>query len=288
MAARLDWNDIRARAAKFADDWKDAHYEKGETQTFYNEFFELFGVTRRRVASFEFGVDLPEGRRGFLDLFWKSKLLIEQKSRGRDLAPARTQALSYFPGLKEHELPRYILLSDFQSFELYDLDVNPDAPLKFKLADLAKHVESFGFIIGVERRPFRDQAPANIDASELMATLHDALKASGYKGHQLERFLVRLLFCLFADSTGIFTSGAFWDFVENTREDGTDLGPALAQLFEVLNTHENDRQAAISEELSNFPYVNGDLFAEATRLCTDRLARTADDPQQPDTNHRRC
>src|SRR6185369_11409411 len=125
---------------------------------------------------------------------------------------------------------------------------------------LAKHVEHFGFIVGVERRPFRDQAPANIDASELMASLHDTLKASGYRGHPLERFLVRLLFCLFADSTGIVSSGTFWDFVENTREDGADLGPALAQLFEILNTPDSDRQEATSEELKNFPYVNGDLF----------------------------
>jgi hypothetical protein len=108
MALRLDWNDIRARAAKFAEEWKDAHYERGETQTFYNEFFELFGVTRRRLASFEYGVKLPENKRGFLDLFWKGKLLVEQKSKGRDLKPARKQALDYFPGLKEDDLPRYI------------------------------------------------------------------------------------------------------------------------------------------------------------------------------------
>jgi hypothetical protein len=120
---RLDWNDIKARAGKFAVDWKDARYERGETQTFYNEFFELFGVTWRRVASFEHGVDLPAKRRGYLDLFWKGKLLIEQKSAGRNLTPARKQALDYFPSLKEHELPRYILLSDFQNFELYDLDI---------------------------------------------------------------------------------------------------------------------------------------------------------------------
>jgi hypothetical protein len=126
---RLDWNDIKARAAKFAADWKDAYYERGETQTFYNEFFELFGVTRRRVASFEHGVDLPEKKRGYLDLFWKGKLLVEQKSAGRKLTPARKQALDYFPGLKEHELPRYILLSDFQNFELYDLDIAPNRPL---------------------------------------------------------------------------------------------------------------------------------------------------------------
>jgi hypothetical protein len=102
---RLDWNDIKARAAKFAGEWKDAHYERGDTQTFYNDFFELFGVTRRRVASFEHGVNLPDKKRGYLDLFWKGKLLVEQKSAGRSLTPARRQALDYFPGLKEHELP---------------------------------------------------------------------------------------------------------------------------------------------------------------------------------------
>src|SRR6185503_17605146 len=187
---RLDWNDIRARAAKFAEEWKDAHYEKGEAQTFYNEFFELFGVTRRRVASFEHGVDLPENKRGYLDLFWKGKLLIEHKSRGRDLQPARRQALDYFPGLKESELPRYILLSDFQTFELYDLDIDPDNPLTFRLSELSDHVQAFGFIVGQERRIFRDQDPANIQASEIMGALHDALEASGYTGHDLERFLV--------------------------------------------------------------------------------------------------
>ncbi len=189
---RLDWNDIRARAAKFAEDWKHAHYERGESQTFYNEFFELFGVTRRRVASFEHGVDLPEKKRGYLDLFWKGKLLIEQKSAGRDLKPARKQALDYFPGLKEHELPRYILLSDFQTFELYDLDIDPDKPVRFRLSELAEHIQNFGFIVGQERRIFRDQDPANILASEMMGALHDALEESGYRGHALERFLVRL------------------------------------------------------------------------------------------------
>jgi hypothetical protein len=86
---RLDWNDVKARAAKFADDWKNASYERGETQTFYNEFFEVFGMTRRRVASFEHGVKLADNKRGCLDLFWKGKLLVEQKSAGRALAPAR-------------------------------------------------------------------------------------------------------------------------------------------------------------------------------------------------------
>lgn len=246
----------------FAEEWKDAHYEKGETQSFYNELFEVFGVKRRRVASFEEPVKLLGARRGFIDLFWKGVLLVEQKSAGRSLVPARSQALDYFPGLKDVELPRYILLSDFQTFELYDLDEGTE--IKLALSDLPHYVEAFGFIIGVQKRSFRDQDPVNIAASELMGRLHDALKASGYVGHDLERLLVRLLFCLFADDTGIFEPRGIFDSLvrERTNEDGSDTGQWLSNLFDVLNTPEDRRQQALDEDLKQFAYVNGDLFAE--------------------------
>lgn len=259
---RRSWNEIRRSATRFAHDWKDAHYEKGQTQTFYNEFFEIFGIKRRRVATFEEPVRLLGTKRGFIDLFWKGVVLVEQKSAGRDLSKARTQAFDYFPGIKEHELPRYILLSDFQTFELCDLEENTE--VRFALKDLPRHVEAFSFILGVQKHKFRDQDPVNIAASEIMARLHDALEESRYAGPDLERFLVRLLFCLFADDTGIFEPrDAFLDFIkERTREDGSDLGPWLAQLFEVLNTPVEARQNSLDEDLTRFPYVNGGLFSE--------------------------
>jgi hypothetical protein len=258
----LSWNEIRARAARFADEWKDAHYERGESQTFYNEFFEVFGITRRRVASFEEPVKKLGDERGFIDLFWKGVLLVEQKSAGRDLVRAKQQALEYFPGLKEHELPRYLLISDFQTFELHDLDEN--TRVRFLLRQLPEHVEDFAFILGVQKRAFRDQDPVNIEASELMGTLHDALKESGYEGHDLERFLVRLVFCLFADDTGIFEPrDIFSDLVKDrTSPDGSDTGQWVSQLFEVLNTPVSQRQRRLDDDLSQFPYVNGDLFQE--------------------------
>ncbi len=135
---RLSWNEIRARAARFADEWKNAHYERGESQTFYNEFFEVFGVTRRRVASFEEPVKKLGDERGFIDLFWKGVLLVEQKSAGRDLIRAKQQALDYFPGLKEYELPRYVLVSDFQTFELYDLEDNTTSQIHAPPASRAR------------------------------------------------------------------------------------------------------------------------------------------------------
>ena len=258
---RLSWNEIRTRAAQFAHEWRDAAYEKGETQSFYNDFFGIFGVRRRSVARYEEHVRKLDNQSGFIDLFWPGVLLVEQKSAGRDLAKAYGQAGEYFDVLPEKDRPRYILVSDFQNFELHDLDEREETT--FTLADLPAHVEKFGFILGVQRRTFRDQDPVNVKASELMGRLHDALKASGYDGHDLEVFLVRTVFCLFADDTGIFEPrDIFLDLLETrTREDGSDLGGWLARLFQVLNTPVDRRQAKLDEDLARFPYVNGNLFA---------------------------
>lgn len=262
---RLSFNEIRTRAANFARNYADATYEKGETQTFYNDFFAIFGVERRSVARYEEHVRKLNNKSGFIDLFWPRVLLVEQKSAGRDLTKAATQAGEYFDALKETERPRFQLLCDFQTFELLDRDTREETT--FALADLPDHIEKFGFIMGMEKRSFKDQDPVNIEASELVGRLHDALEANGYKGHQLEVFLTRLVFCLFADDTGIFEPrDIFLDYLETrTREDGSDTGPMIAQLFEVLDTPEDERQANLDEDLARFPYVNGDLFKDPIR-----------------------
>ena len=259
---RLSWNEIRARAARFADEWRDAAYEKSETQSFYNAFFEVFDVRRRSVARYEEHVRKLDNRSGFIDLFWPGKLIVEQKSAGR----AYGQAGEYFDALPERERPRYILVSDFQTFELHDLDEQDE--VAFPLSDLPRHVDKFGFILGVERRTFRDQDPANIEAAELVGRLHEALEAAGYRGHNLERFLVRIVFCLFADDTGIFEPrDIFLDLIETrTREDGSDTGSRLAELFQVLDTPEAARQTTLDEDLARCPYVDGDLFNGALRI----------------------
>ena len=266
LCMRLSWNEIRARAAAFAEEWQDAAYEKGETQSFYNDFFNIFGVKRRTVARYEEHVKRLDNSSGYIDLFWPGVLLVEQKSAGRDLTKAYGQAGDYFDALSEQERPRYILVSDFQTLELRDLDERERT--FFALADLPQHVEKFGFILGVQKRTFKDQDPVNIQASELMGHLHDALEQSGYTGHDLELFLVRTVFCLFADDTGIFEPrDIFLDLLENrTREDGSDLGLWLSRLFQVLDTPEDKRQKALDEDLARFPYVNGDLFRGPLRI----------------------
>ena len=263
---RLSWNEVRTRAAAFANEWRDASYEKGETQSFYNEFFEVFGVRRRTVASYEAHVTKLDNRSGFIDLFWPGVLVVEQKSAGRDLGKAYGQAIDYLLALPVRDHPRYILVSDFQTFELHDLDER--AVVVFPLADLHAHVESFGFILGVQRRIFRDQDPANIEAAELVGRLHDALADAGHGGPDLERFLVRVVFCMFADDTGVFEPrDIFLEFIETrTSEDGSDTGSRLAELFQVLDTAEHDRPTTLDEDLTRFPYVNGDLFSGHLRM----------------------
>ena len=233
-------------------------------------------MRRRTVVRYEEHVRKLDNQSGFIDLFWPGVLLVEQKSAGRDLTRAYGQAGEYFDALPERNRPRYILVSDFQSFELHDLDEGEQA--SFAVAELPDHIEKFGFILGVQRRTFRDQDPVNVEASASMGRLHDALEASGYGGHDLEVFLVRVVFCLFADDTGIFEPrDIFLDLLETrTREDGSDLGPCLARLFQGLNTPVDRRQAKLDEDLARFPYVNGDLFAARLTIPDfDASMRTA-------------
>ena len=257
----LSWNEIKQRAIAFSKEWESETSEKSESQSFWNDFFNVFGISRRRVGSFELPIKKADNKQGFIDLLWKGTILVEHKSRGKDLDKATQQAKDYFPNLKEHELPKYILVSDFQKFRLYDLDANASA--EFELKNFVDHVHLFGFMAGYEKRVYKDEDPVNIKAAELMGELHDRLKEIGYSGHDLEVYLVRLLFCLFADDTSIFDKGIFWEYVDrHTKEDGSDLAMHIASIFHVLNTPKERRLKNLDESLMQFPYVNGKLFEE--------------------------
>jgi len=254
----LSLNEIRARAARFAEEWKDAHYEKGETQSFYDEFWEVFGKKRRKVAKYETLVRKND-KNGFIDVFWPKWLLIEQKSEGHDLKKAREQADEYFVDLEEDLQPRFIMASDFQNFHLSDLD--EDVDYSFKLSELPDKIEYFDFMRGKVQDTVKTEDPVNIKAAEMMGKIYDNLKKSGYSKHDMEYLLTRLTYCLFADDTGIFESHILQNFLQNrTSEDGSDLGNKIIQLFEVLNIEEKSRQVYLDEELNKFPFINGTLF----------------------------
>ena len=270
----LSWNEIKSRALTFSRTWADAAHEDSQGKPFWIDFFEIFGITNKRVATFEHAVKKLKGLDGdsakvdgFVDLFWPGMLLVEQKSRGKDLNKALAQALEYFPGIVERDLPQIVIVCDFARFRVHKLATGETT--EFQLKDLHKHIKLFGFVAGYRVQVIKPQDPVNIKAAERMGRLHDALKASNYTGHPLEVLLVRILFCLFADDTGIFQPAqAFRTFVEErTTPDGSDVGSQLARLFQTLNTDEVKRSKALDEQLAAFPYVNGKLFEEALPIA---------------------
>ena len=279
----LSWSEIRDRAVAFSREYREAQSEKSLSQQFWRDFFNVFGVDAKRVASYEQQVKLAkaEGKfsNGWIDVFWRGKLLIEMKSAGQNLGRAFGQALQYFDNLPERDLPRFILVCDFQQFRLFDLETSTEH--RFKLADLSKHIKLFGFIPGYQVQTIAPQDPVNVKAVRRLRDLHDALKKNGYgydgtpehAGHDLRVFLVRILFCLFADDTGIFQpAGRFKELLDQLT-DPAEVGRQLTELFEILNTPEGIRQKAHAENYAGFRYINGKLFAE--RIATPALDEAA-------------
>ncbi|TSA23437.1 class I SAM-dependent DNA methyltransferase [bacterium] len=257
----LSWNEIKDRALQFTKEWAEEERESAESKSFWDAFFNVLGITRRRVASYEEYVKMLGKEYGFIDLFWKGTLLVEHKSKGKKLDSAYIQAMDYFIGLKEHELPKYVMVSDFENFRLYDLDEGTQED--FNIKDFYKKVKLFGFIAGYQKRSFKEEDPVNVKAAELLGKLHDKLEEDGYGGHELEVFLVRILFCLFADDTSIFEKDTFKEYIEQrTSEDGSDLGDKLSHFFQVLNKPKEKRSNKLDEHLAEFPYINGKLFEE--------------------------
>jgi hypothetical protein len=144
----LSWNEIKTRASTFSKHWQDAANEDSQAKPFLIDFFEVFGITDKRVATFEHAVKKHGGRDGYVDLFWPGILLVEMKSKGKDLSRALDQAIDYFAGIKERDLPQYVLVCDFQRFQLHDL--SNQSIIEFPLKELYQNVKAFGFIAGYQ------------------------------------------------------------------------------------------------------------------------------------------
>ncbi|MDR2710532.1 MAG: N-6 DNA methylase [Burkholderiales bacterium] len=258
---QLSWEMIQDKALHFSKRWKDGRDEKSEAQSFVRDFLAVFGVEdAAAVGRFEERAQRKSGR-GFMDYFWSRQLGIEMKSRGKDLEEALNQLMDYVVHLPADDMPELLMVSDFETILLYRR-VSGDKRL-FKSKDLHRHVRRFAALAGFEStRDIEQQQEVNVAAALKMAKLHDALKSHGYEGHDLEVYLVRLLFCLFAEDTGIFPQQAFLNYAENSKSDGSDLSERLARLFETLNLPDNARakKTLLSADLKQFRYINGGLF----------------------------
>jgi hypothetical protein len=275
----LSWKEIRHRAITFAKEWTDARWGHAEKQTFWSEFFNVFGVPRQAVDRVEEPVKNLKGVFDFIDLFWPGVVIVEHQSLGGELGKSGSQAYRYVQELtregRTKEIPRYVIVSDFSRIALHDLEPEDQRflspfegrrvdSIEFALIDFYNYIHAFAFIPRYKQHKREEQDLIHIRAVEIMARLYDSLEAGGYAGDKLERLLLRILFCLFAQDTGIFIQHAFCHYVVNrTASDGTDLGVHLARLFDVLNTPPENRQKHLDRTLALFPYINGELFAES-------------------------
>lgn len=264
----LSWNEIKTRAIAFSREWAKETRETAEAKSFWDAFFHVFGINRRAVAVFEDPVRSLQGTYNRIDLFWKGRLLAEHKSAGKNLDKAKGQAFDYIQDLmragRNAEVPQYVVTTDFAHLQLYDLEATTEDKLvaDFPLTEFHRHIKHFAFIAGYKQHTFADEPAVNLKAAELMARLHDTLEDARYPDHQRQLFLVRLLFCLFANDTGIFDSKAFDLLIEESGTDGQALGRQLAEFFDTLNIPRDQRQTTLDDTLAGLPYVNGGLFAD--------------------------
>ena len=229
------------------------------------DFLNIFGIPLIPSEHFEYQVCKNAGEYGYIDCLIKEKIAIEMKSRGENLGKAFEQLKEYVQWLPEDFIPKILMVCDFETIIL-DFDKKR---IEFKTQDLRKRLDLFNCLLGKDTDPhLQEQIKANVKAAEKMAKLHDALRDCGYTGHSLEVYLVRLLFCLFAEDTGIFPKRSFLEYAESSKKDGSDLSSKIAHLFQILNTSNKERvqQINLSAELRGFEYINGGLFSETLLL----------------------
>lgn len=260
---------MRENAEAFILRWRGTIAERAEAQTFTNEFFQIFGLDRKNFAQFEKPIQKrDETGTGFADLFWSGKLIIESKSAHFDNPKhwdkTLIQAEEYIENLLPHQQPQFILLMNFKRIKKYAVEVSKSNKVKIifrtevAIEDLATKLDEFVFLIEFANRLESDEEKVNQEAARRIANVYDAIEHKGYNSNDIAVLLARILFCLFADDTGIFGRKQFENYVRE-KTTGKTLGDHFLKLFETLNTADKNRKAT-NKDLNKFPYVNGDLF----------------------------
>jgi len=266
MATELKTPELsRNAAAAFADKWKSYTDEKQYAESFWREFFmTLCGVEDEQIAGIEYQKRVKStisGNQEYIDVYWKNVALIEHKTAGLNLDKAELQARGYWLSLPPGYRPKTIIVSDFLNFRLIDVALNRTHD--FPLSKLPENIHRFEAIISGNRtRISEEEITVDQVAAKLMANLYLELEDHGFEGHETSIFLIRILFLLFGDDTGMWEKNTFLKLVMGSKEDGTDIGSKFDTLFEILNTPKNERPKALGEEFKPFPYVNGGIFAE--------------------------
>lgn len=255
----------RVAAAKFATKWAGTADEQQNSQAFWQDFFrEVIGIKDLQQSGIEFEKKVVSSKKGTttrIDVYWRDTLLIEQKSAGKDLDGAEMQAREYVVSLLPAQRPPVIIVCDFARLRIVDILLNKSH--EFYLEDLPDNLQYIEAIAKRESGAATEvQVEADQKAAKLMANLYLQLEKYGYSGHEASVFMVRVLFCLFADDTRMWSGRLFQKLIEDTNSEGTDLGPRMANLFALLDTPRNERKGPQDPIMVDFPYVNGGIFAE--------------------------
>jgi hypothetical protein len=274
VTARLSPEGAQSFADRYRTFLTDASREQGRrnerslAQRFWGDFFtEVCGVGDTLLAGieFEYPVRKPSTDTvGWIDALWPGVVLIEHKSAGRDLDAAEEQAREYRGALDPKLRPSVIVVSDFFRFRV--IEAVSGRTVEFTLDELPENLARFEAILtvgGVGAARHEHQADAK--AAELMADLYVSVQSAGYEGHEVSVFLVRCLFLLFGDDTGLWRTagefGLFGSLVADSSPDGAGLGGSIQELFQMLDKHRDNRPSSVGPPISEFPYVNGGLFA---------------------------
>lgn len=280
-------NDAEQRAAakQFAQDWQARGDEKQDNQSFWLALLQkVFGVAEpEKYINFEYPVLVDDGRKEkgttkFIDGYIaKTRVLIEQKGRGIDLTigyrqsdesflTPYQQARRYGGYLPQSEQPRWIIVSNFDEFDIHDMNRPNDSPEIVKLCDLEKEYHRLQFLVDTTSEHIKKEMEISLKAGELVGVLYDALLAQYQNPNapetlkSLNALCVRLVFCLYAEDAGIF--GKHLMFHDYLKSHERDARRALIDLFRVLDQKPENRDPYMDEDLAAFPYVNGGLFSD--------------------------
>ena len=269
----------RTAAKNFADYWKDKGYEKGESQPFWLSLLrEVLGVEKpETIIRFEDKVMLDHT--SFIDgIISSTHVLIEQKSADKNLRKAIKQsdgsyltpfeqAKRYSAELPYSERPRWIVTCNFREFLIYNMENPRGEPDSILLKDLPKECYRLKFLVDTGSESVRKEMEISIKAGELVGVLYDEILKQ-YKDPAAESTLkslnmlcVRLVFCLYAEDSGLFGEHMkFHNYIKGFAV--KDVRRAIIDLFKVLDTKPEERDPYMDETLASFPYVNGGLFAD--------------------------
>lgn len=268
----------RQAVRKFIADWAGHGDEKQDTFHFWTGLLRnVFGIEEpEKFIEFELPVKLAHT--SFIDGYIpQTRVLIEQKSRGisfkkglkqsdGQLLTPYQQARRYAGYLPFNQTPRWIVVCNFEAFEIHDMNFPNGEPEVIPLADLEKEVHRLQFLVDTGNTTIQKEMEVSLQAGELVGVLYDAILKQ-YKDpsspdtlKSLNALCVRLVFCLYAEDAGIFGGrNKFHDYLEQHRAEDRR---ALISLFQVLDQKPEERDPYLDEDLASFPYVNGGLFAD--------------------------